>query len=351
MSGILVAACLLATCGAPAVQEGEEPRDLPAPDTSSARQAEGAVVFYNTENLFDAEDDPRVNDNDFLPDGRYHWTEERYRNKLNKLAEAIALADNDAPLMIGLAEVENRAVTEALARTGSLARTTWTVVHEDSPDPRGIDVALLVNRAFGEVVARRFLPVDLESGVTRDILYAIVRTRAGQTQHVFVNHWPSRRAGEEGTVTKRRTAARVLRGAVDRLLAENPRASIIILGDLNDGPEDGSVRSELGASPDDLNSVLVNLTAFDDEEPAGSISHNGSWAYFDQVIVSRALVDATTPGVKARSAASIKDRRLIFHHPRYGDQPDRTFSGNGDYHASGYSDHLPVVLRLAGSDR
>jgi len=222
-------------------------------------------------------------------------------------------------------------------------------VHEDSPDPRGIDVALLVSGRFGRVTEQHFLPVDLEGGgVTRQVLHAIVETLGGQRVHVFVNHWPSRRAGEKETVAKRKAAARVLRGALDDVFAAADKAHVIVMGDFNDGPLDGSVRHVLGAAvkPTETAMDLVNLVAWDTIVPVGSISHGGSWDYFDQILVSRALMGNRLPGhVRAVSAASIKDRRLIFHHPKYGDQPNRTFSGT-KYHRDGYSDHLPVVLRL-----
>lgn len=349
----LVLATLLWACGV-APPEGDRTSDhgtLPttANEADHGPQAIGAnVVFYNTENLFDAEDDPHTNDNDFLPEGELRWTGERYAHKLEQIAKAIGMNGPHAPCLIGLAEVENRRVLEDLSRTAGLAQGAYAIVHKDSDDPRGIDVALLVSEHFGRVKAQEFLPVPLRSGVTRPILHAVVETSGNQRIHVFVNHWPSRRAGEGETRGKRMAAAQVLRSALDEVFDSGSEPYVIVMGDFNDGPSDASISRVLegGGKSLDAGKDLVNLVALDQEDPLGSISHGGTWEYFDQIMVSRALLAARGTGhVRAISAASVKDPRLIFDHPRYGAQPDRTFSGTR-YHRDGYSDHLPVVLRM-----
>lgn len=316
---------------------------------TEAKSVPSAVVFYNTENLFDAHDDPGSGDDEFTPGGDLNWIEERYKRKLHQLAEAISMAGDELPVMIGLCEVENRKVVEDLAKTPPLDRGHYTVVHQDSPDERGIDVALLVDGNHATVGEAVWLDVDLGTDRTRDILHATVEMRGSGSMDVFVNHWPSRREGEKLSAPKRMTAAKTLREEVDRLLAMTAQARIIIMGDLNDEPQDASLRKGLRtADPvsDDNEADLYDLVRMDKQEPIGSISYNGKWQYFDHMVVSRALAFPTKGGLRAVSAASLKDARLIFHHPRYGDQPNRTFSGHGDYHANGYSDHLPVVLRL-----
>lgn len=250
--------------------------------------------------------------------------------------------------MIGLCEVENRNVVEDLAKTPPLDRGNYSTVHQDSPDERGIDVALLVDRKRATVGETVWLNVDLGSDKTRDILHATVSVKDVGPIEVFVNHWPSRREGEEESAPKRMAAAKTVRGEVDRLLAANAEARIVIMGDLNDGSLDASLKKGLLTDElisDDHGADMYDLVGMDKEEPRGSISHNSAWQYFDHLIVSHSLAYPGKNGLHAVSAAAVKDRRLIFHHPKYGDQPNRTFSGT-KYHRDGYSDHLPVVLRL-----
>lgn len=345
---------LLICCGepiAPAQREWLPDQDSPPGKLVSGNKGKSApatVVFYNVENLFDTHDDPGFGDDDFTPGGKLNWTDDRYEHKLHQLAEAINMAGEELPVMIGLCEVENRKVVDDLAKAPPLDRGNYTVVHQDSPDERGIDVALLVDRKRATVGETVWLTVDLGTDKTRDILHASVDLKGTGPVDVFVNHWPSRREGEKESAPKRMQAAKTVRGEVDRLLAMNAEARVIIMGDFNDGPLDASIRYGLGAAikPPEIKQDLVDLVVNDTIPPVGSIAYQGQWDYFDQIIVSRSLKDDGIPGhVHAASAAAIKDPRLIFHHPKYGDQPNRTFSGT-KYHKDGYSDHLPVVLRL-----
>ncbi len=351
----LAPALLLAFCNEPvnpAQREWIPDQDGPPgkyTGEKAQKPAPGTVVFYNVENLFDTKDDPGTSDDEFTADGRMHWALVRYNKKLHQLAQAIAMAGEDAPLMIGLCEVENRKVVEDLAKTPPLDRGRYTVVHQDSPDERGIDVALLVDSRRATVGETAWLTVDLGSDRTRDILHATVDLKGTGPVEVFVNHWPSRREGEKESAPKRMSAAKTLRDEVDRLLALNAKARIIIMGDLNDEPLDASLKKGLLTDElisDDHGADLYDLVGMDQQEPKGSISYNGQWQYFDHLIVSRALAFPDQGALHAVSAASLKDPRLIFHHPKYGDQPNRTFIGNADYHPEGYSDHLPVVLSL-----
>jgi endonuclease/exonuclease/phosphatase family metal-dependent hydrolase len=344
---LLLVLCL-AACGT-APEKGSTRAGDTAPEAAGASDdpflANGSVIFYNVENLFDTRDDPQTHDEDFTPNGENRWNEERYQQKLVQLARAIGMA-GEAPLLIGLAEVENKRVVTDLANTGDLANAHYTVVHRDSPDERGIDVALLVRPEAGNVGEVRMHHVDLPGGDrTRDILQVTIEPKSGPVLNVFVNHWPSRGEGVQESAPKRMSAARALRKAVQALLDTDADAQIIIMGDLNDTPTDASVQKGLKASvnANDVDADLVGLVAFDNGAYPGSVARDGRWSYFDQMIVSRGFLRAE--GGTARVAAnSLKVDALIFHHPRYGDQPNRTFSGRGKYHPNGFSDHLPVVL-------
>ncbi len=332
----------LAGCSGPAVdvvtQEGGD--GAPKRPLASLRSLdERSIVWYNVENLFDTIDDPRTNDQDMLPDGPLHWTRARYQRKLEKLANAIHWAADEAPPIIGLAEVENRAVVEDLAHTGALQGAGYEVVHFDSPDERGIDVALLVRRAYAEVLAAEALRVDLSArDRTRDILHAELGLAEGERLHVFAMHWPSRREGEAESAPKRMAAARVARAQVDKILADDPRALVLLMGDLNDGPSDASVQEGLRAACTPGTSDLLAVMCSERVRGRGSYNHQGNWQFLDQFIVSKALAE------RVANARVFTDDRLLFRHPRNGPTPDRTYAG--DSYKGGFSDHLPIVLRL-----
>ncbi len=344
---LLLLLCLAACDSTP--EQGRTNTDAPAPAATATFTEPfltmGNVLFYNVENLFDTRDDKATHDEDFTPGGEMQWTEDRYQQKLIQLARAISMA-GDPPLLIGLAEVENKQVVSDLANTGKLADAHYEVVHRDSPDERGIDVALLVKPEAGNVTAVQLLQVDLPRGDrTRDILQVTIQPQNGAQLNVFVNHWPSRGEGVQESAPKRMSAARTLRNAVQTLLDADANAQIIIMGDLNDTPVDASVQQGLKvpANTDEADAELVDLVAFDQGEYPGSVARDGKWSYFDQMIVSRGFLRAEG-GLSHVGANSVKADPLIFHHSRYGDQPNRTFSGGGKYHPNGFSDHLPVVL-------
>ena len=349
---LLAVLMLLWSCGEPidpAQREWIPDQDAPPGEVAGhpdGKRAPCHVVFYNVENLFDTKDDPGFGDDDFAPDGKLQWTKERYDRKLHQLAEAVSMAGEELPVMIGLCEVENKNVVEALAKTPPLDRANYLVVHQDSPDERGIDVALLVDRKRALVGETVWLTVDLGTDHTRDILHATVELKGSGPIEVFVNHWPSRREGETESAPKRMVAARTLSNEVNRIRNSGPGTGIIIMGDLNDGPLDASLTEGLHTADPrrDLHDYLYELMQADEQEPKGSINFQGKWEYFDHFIVNRPMMHML-PNAWAEWASSVKDPRLIFHHPKYGDQPNRTFSGT-KYHKDGYSDHLPVVLRL-----
>lgn len=335
-----IAVCLLLACGnGSASIEAHGPETIEKGPSSALLPLDGrSIVGYNVENLFDTEDDPATNDEDYLPNGSLNWTDERYAQKLVRLAEAITWAADGPPAIVGLMEVENRKVVVDLAGTSTLKGTGYTVVHHDSPDERGIDVALLVDPRYAQVKKDEALTVLLEGDHTRDVLYAQLGLAGGASLHVFVNHWPSRRDGEK-SVAKRLAAAQVVRTRVSALLKADPNAQVLILGDFNDAPTDISIQDGLGAACDiNAKADLFDLMCIGQPKGHGSYNYQGDWSYLDQFIVSGSLL------AKVAGAKAFWDDRLLFKHPRYGPSPDRTFAGRS--YKGGYSDHLPVVLRL-----
>ena len=202
------------------------------------------VMFYNVENLFDTNNDPNKDDDEFTPESEKHWNTKRYWTKHDHLLKVIKAVCqfSELPAVIGLSEVENRKVLEDMVDLiyhDSYGNLKYTIVHYESPDTRGIDCALLYDPRRIQGIESRVYHVDisdLDSGnTTRDILY--FKGVVDRQEIVFlVNHWPSRWGGVEASEPKRLEAARVTRSIVDSLIQSNPNHRIMIMGDFNDNP-------------------------------------------------------------------------------------------------------------------
>lgn len=311
--------------------------------------SEGKVVFYNVENLFDPHNDPtNPGDDEFTLDGRQQWDEERYRRKLERIAEAICV-DSQVPLICGFAEVENKTVLKDLVQTKRLRDIPYEVVHFDSEDNRGIDCGLIYDaRYFSSDFAQtmRVEKFDDPDFRTRDILH-VKGKLSGQALHLFVNHWSSRREGKEATEDRRVAAAKILRQKIDEILHNDPLANIVVMGDFNDEPSDRSTHSILRAKGQhELNSNdLVNLLIEEDSNGEGTLVYKREWFLFDQMIVSQALFRAQN-GLKIdRENAFVNRMEALLYRFDNGDsKPNSTYGGSKYY--GGYSDHLPVYLTL-----
>jgi predicted extracellular nuclease len=308
-----------------------------------------SIVFYNVENLFDTIDDPNTIDEEFTPAGKNKWTSERYLVKLKHIEEAILLSRNENPMLIGMVEVENGAVVLDVAKTGKLASTNYQLAHKDSPDARGIDVALLYDADRFQPAVIAALEVGLDSVPefkTRDILYVQGKMYGGVMLHVFVNHWPSRREGEKESEHKRIRAAEVARAKVSEILAKDPNANIILMGDFNDHPNDKSVMEVLNAKPvGDGSADLVNLLYDDHASGKGTHNFKGQWGVLDQLIVSSGLYNVRESlAIDGNDAQIVYDDILLFTQKDGSKKPSTTYGGPNYY--GGYSDHLPVFLKL-----
>ena len=302
------------------------------------------ILFYNVENLFDCYNDSLTNDEEFLPDGSRHWSFYRYNNKVNKIAKVILASNNwNPPALVGLCEVENRTVLNRLVWETGLSEQGYRFVHHESPDRRGIDVALLYRKDKFEIVSERAITVSLpeRSFFTRDILYVKGVAFSEDTLHVLVCHWPSKYGGAMHSEWKRVYVAGRLRGVCDSLFSVNKECKIIIMGDLNESPQSGAVYNSLKAKGKDSETDLVNLSYdFESDKVDGTIKYRGHWDIFDQIIVSRSLLKNPfeTEGL------SIIDLPFLLESDKSysGVIPFRTYLGP-QYHG-GFSDHLPVKV-------
>lgn len=306
------------------------------------------LAFYNVENLFDTQNDPRTNDEDFLPKGKLEWTQDRYEAKLKNIALVTDKLKGDLPIFMGMVEVENKSVLEDLINMTSLKDGHYKISHKDSPDKRGIDVALIYREDYAKLLDSESLNVDLGAVLTRDILYNKFELKGGEILHTFVNHWPSRRKGQEASEYKRVKAATVLKAKTIEILKKDPQANIVIMGDFNDYPDNKSLKSVLKAGTDTraLYNLAYKLHKAAPKTNKGSHSYKGKWGMLDQIIVSPNMMDKHGKFAISQSDFDVfyKDW-LIFQHPKYKTyQPNRTYAG--PKYIGGYSDHLPVFLEL-----
>ena len=319
-------------------------------EVSSGQPERYRVVFYNVENLYDTRRDTTIQDEAFTPRGTHYWGWERYNRKLKHLSEALlAVGEGIPPAFIGLAEVENRGVLQDLIGKTALAQGDYGIVHADSPDRRGIDVALLYRKACFRVLTESFLPVLLgKEGTTRDILYCKGILGATDTLHFFVCHFPSMVGGERQSEWRRIRAAGVVRRKVDSLQARQKESAIIIMGDLN-GKANTEAQRALGTKSSDTRRKkidgLYNTSYYLLGANRGSYRYQGVWETIDHIIVSGVLLDKKYP-LQASRRMEIFDADFLKEEDKthYGTRPFPTYRGPRYY--GGYSDHLPVFMDL-----
>lgn len=308
-------------------------------------QHQFTVAFYNTENLMDTLDNPHAQDNNFLPKGKYQWTSKRYQQKLIAISTVIStLGDADGPEVIGLAEVENKSVLKDLTCTKALKKYSYGIVHYDSPDERGIDVALLYKiKSFRIISSIKYSTATLNiKSHTRDILLVKGVTEK-DTLYIFVNHWPSRRKGTAESEEKRLAVAMIVRRKVDSIQQRAPFAKILIMGDFNDEPTNTSVLVKLKSKSDkntltktELYNPFFNLS----NTGIGSVNYHHQWYIFDQILMSKGFFQGKS-NLKYFSSA-VYHPEWLHYQKNLKSGPYRTYLG-ADY-KGGYSDHFPVYV-------
>lgn len=313
------------------------------------------IAFYNLENLFDTRNDSLTFDDDRTAEGTDRWTADRLNRKLEHLARVLSEIGNKKgahpPDLIGVCEVENREVLRALIGQPTLKPFSYGIIHFDSPDRRGIDVALLYRKD-------RFFPEDRnsirlllyeESGnrkYTRDQL-VVSGYLDTDLIYILINHWPSRGGGPVRSREHRKAAALLQRDLIDSILYRNPDAKIISMGDYNDNPVDPSLAILKGRNPgafQNTNAILFNPLSKAFKRGLGTLAYRDRWNLFDQILFSQRWKNASGGGYRFWKAGIYQPNYLKTPSGRYEGYPLRTYAG-GSYQG-GYSDHFPVYAFL-----
>ena len=306
------------------------------------------IMFYNVENLFDTYNDTTKDDDDFLPEGTMRWTKTRYEKKIKALYKTIIAAGEwSPPEIVAFCEVENREVLENLIYGTYLSKYNYGIIHEESPDQRGIDVCMIYRRDCIKIIESRYwIPAGIkkESFTSRSILYTKL-TYDYDTIHLFINHWPSRRGGVLHAEKLRNKIAMMIREKADSI---NEKASngakIIILGDLNCTPDDHEIK--VLVSEDASDKFLINLSENQAAVGLGTYRYMGTWEMIDQVIVSEKLLSC-------KNGLYTDAKNLRIFRPDFLLTKDLKYPGfttlstyKGYLYQGGFSDHLPVLLNL-----
>lgn len=310
------------------------------------------IAFYNLENFYDTVDNPNVDDQEFLPTGPKNYNSATYWNKVDHLATVISQIGTeftpDGPALLGVAEIENDTVLNDLVHNDRIKNRNYHFVHYDSRDLRGVDVGLLYNPKYFTVLDSRKLYVKLDEDgeviYTRDVLW-VKGIFDGDTINVFVNHWPSRRGGEERSAPRRAAAAKVDKDFIDSIQAVTPAAKIVVMGDLNDDPVSPSVKKVLGAKgkmEDVQEGGLYNPWVNMYKNGYGTLAYQDAWGLFDQIMISYSWLDKSQQGYFYSKASIFNKEFLVENIGKYKGYPMRTWDGN--LYRGGYSDHFPTYI-------
>ena len=282
------------------------------------------IVSYNVENLFDTKHDTLKNDSSFLPEGMHHWTYRRYQTKIDRIAQVLVnIGGWESVPLVGLCEVENARCLRNLCY--KLRRFHYKYVHYDSPDERGVDVALLYDSTRLSILNSRALSLSLDGDATRDILYVSALYEQRDTVHVMMCHLPSQLGGASNTDWKRQRAKSLIQSQIDSIFLLQPNANIVVMGDMNTSPQDDLMG-------------MTNLMLPIQKAGQGTHKYQGIWTCLDQFYVSQSIASKAT-------ATIFSPRWLLEEDAKYLDyKPHRTYIGYR--YNDGYSDHLPIVLTM-----
>ena len=301
-------------------------------------QTDFKLAFYNVENLFDTHNNSQTNDDEFTPEGSRYWSNYKYWQKIKKTSKTLKIIGGwDAPAIIGLAEIENDTVLKNLIYSDPLKSSKYGIIHRDSPDHRGIDVALLYRKDKFFPINSEFYPLMDDNGEiikSREIVYTKGLVKGGDTLHIFVVHFPSRYGGYKKSEPKRLNAVKQLISITDSLNNTFVNPNIVVMGDFNDTPTNKSIINF-------DNNKNINLIKSDH----GTHKFHGKWTKLDHFFVSNSLLKKDNIIHLIGNTTVFKQEFLLEEDKKYlGNKPFRTFVGfkyNG-----GFSDHLPVYIDL-----
>lgn len=290
------------------------------------------IAFYNVENLFDTLDHPVKNDNEFLPTGSYEWTSDRYNTKIARINQVVDSLQ--VPMILGMCEIENKAVVQDVVNGGSM-KTTHDIVHFESLDQRGIDNAIIYDKTVLTLAESGIIRFDMPepSSPSRDIVWAKF-VQGKDTILTMVNHWPSRRGGQVESEPKRLVAAIAASEFIDSVLNENKKMKIIFMGDLNDYPDNRTAQMISGS----LKPMIVEESG----KHGGSHNYRGEWHVLDHMMVSKSFLKCGTKVKK--NTAKIYTPEFLLTEYKGNIVPKRMYGGRK--YLGGYSDHLPIFIEV-----
>jgi len=329
---------------------------IPAAVTCQSQNDTLLISFWNLENLFDTIDDPRTEDEDFLPNSEMEWTLDRLDKKMYNLARIIRLMNNGyGPDILGVCEVENQKILEEMINK-YLSDLNYQIAYLESPDNRGIDNGLIFKSDKFTLLSLQADTVHLSDGWPTRLIFGVnLLTNENEKITVFVNHWPSRSGGQIESEPKRISAAKTLRSAVDRIFSSEENAKIFIIGDFNDDPVNVSVLETLQAYPVECDSIpsefemnsekeLFNLSYKTFAQGEGSFKYKDVWNMLDQIIVSESIMIGNEIKYVCSSFEVFKPNYIVTQSGYYQGSPFPTYGGRK--YLGGYSDHFPVLAKF-----
>ncbi len=349
---LFLAISILASCGETKTVATNKTLDT---HQSGKKYLARTIAFYNLENLFDTIDNPNKRDEDFTPEGRDHWTAKKYNHKLHNMAKVLAdigrTETKTSPAIVGVAEVENRQVLEDLINTGDLKGKNYGIIHTESPDRRGIDVALLYKKNVFRPTNYQKYPLLIYDLDTRKRIYTrdqlvVTGLLDGEKIHIIVDHWPSRRGGETRSLPKRIKAAELTKKIMDSIKANEPNAKIVMMGDLNDDPSSPSVKKvfQTKAKKSEVpENGYYNAMEHFFNRGIGTLAYRDSWNLFDQIILTQSWLKNNDAKKFHFWKSGIYSKEFMKNRTgRYKGYPKRTLVGS--QFLGGYSDHFPTYI-------